>query len=229
VPPNSVNARFTQRYRRAMIQPAWAIDLRHTLMIHGLLTCGMFLHALEIGAHYGVSTCAFVDAAEQKSDLRIWICDETVQDTVHALVLESPAISRIELLECLSTTALTALIKRRIAIDIALLDGSHVCHDVAHETALLRCLGTSSLLLHDVSNVSLDKYGRQHLFDGPHKLLERYQSSPGWFTVLDNKARIGEQTDRGLALVTRDREVYKKAAEIFSSWAAVAKNDLLPA
>ncbi len=226
--PNSVNARFTQRYRRAMIQPTWAVDLRHTLVIHGLLTSGMFLNALEIGAHYGVSTCAFVDAAEQQPDLRVWICDETIRDTVHDLVRESTAGSRIELLECLAITALTRLIERRVAIDIALLDGSHVFFDVALETALLRCLGTSSLLLHDVSNVSFDQYGRRHLFDGPQKLLEKYRSSSSWFTIVDNKARAGERTERGLALVTRDPKVYKRAAEIFSSWASVAKHDLLP-
>ena len=229
MPPNSVNARFTQRYRRALIQPTWAVDLRHTLVIHGLLTSGMFLNALEIGAHYGVSTCAFVDAAEQQTDLRVWICDETIRDTVHDLVLESTAGSRIKLLECLAITALTRLIERRVAIDIALLDGSHVFFDVAHEAALLRCLGTSSLLLHDVSNVSLDQYGRRQLFDGPQKLLEKYRSSSSWFTILDNKARAGERTERGLALVTRDPKVYKRAAEIFSSWASVAKHDLLPA
>jgi hypothetical protein len=31
-----------------MIQPTWAVDLRHTLVIQGLLTSGMFLNALEM-------------------------------------------------------------------------------------------------------------------------------------------------------------------------------------
>jgi Methyltransferase domain len=222
-----VGARFTQRYARAMVQPTWAIDLRHTLVIHGLLTSGMFRNALEIGAHYGVSTCAFVDAVEQQPDLRVWICDKIIEGTVLDLVKESAAVSRIELLECLSSTALTKLIERRVAIDIALLDGSHVFRDVALEATLLRCLGTQSLLLHDITNVSHDQYGRGDLFDGPRKLLERYQSSSSWLTILDNGVRAGERTDRGLALVTRSREIYEGAAEIFSAWASVAKDDLL--
>ncbi|MGD0669307.1 MAG: class I SAM-dependent methyltransferase [Bryobacteraceae bacterium] len=217
---------FYQRYQRSLIEPDWAIDLRHILIIYDLLSSGMFRHALEIGAHYGASTCAFVEAAEHSSDLRVTVCDSTITSVVRELVQRSAAAPRCQLLECDSFEALQQLRERRMPVDVALLDGSHVFYRNATEAALLRCLGTRTLLLHDICTTSHDRYGRNHEFDGPTKLLERLQSASGWFAVEDSKLRDGERTEGGFALVTRNREIWERAVEVFSAWTSLPKADL---
>ncbi|MFY9727193.1 MAG: class I SAM-dependent methyltransferase [Bryobacteraceae bacterium] len=217
---------FYQRYQCSLIEPAWAIDLRHVLIIYDLLSSGMFGHALEIGAHYGASTCAFVEAAEHSSELRVTVCDSAITGVVRELVQQSVAAPRCQFLECDSAEGLQQLRKRRMPVDVALLDGSHVFHVNATEAAFLRCLGTQTLLLHDICTPSHDRYGRNYQFDGPKKLLERFRNASSWFAVEDSVARDGERTDRGLALVTRTRRIWERAVEVFSARALPPEADL---
>lgn len=44
--PSSLRREFYERYERSLIEPTWAVDLRHVMMIYELLTSGMFRRAL---------------------------------------------------------------------------------------------------------------------------------------------------------------------------------------
>ena len=207
---------FYPRYLHSILNAEWSVDLRHVLMIYETLKSCSCQTGLEIGAYYGTTTCAFVEAAERRPDFSVFVCDVVITDAVRNLVNQSPAVDQITIIECESARALQKLLDLRISIDIAFLDGSHVFYQNAIEAAFLQCLGARTLLLHDTRTQSSDQYGRNYLFDGPKKLLERFRSSPMWFVVEDSDMRCHEQTHRGLALVTRDREVWERTVAIFS-------------
>jgi predicted O-methyltransferase YrrM len=209
---------FLREFDSSQLNESWSMDLRHVLVIYDLLKTGFFHSALEVGCYNGGSTTAFLHALYLSNELEITLCDDNFQEHLHSRISEHKKRSQITTVEKDSRQFLIDAINNGGAFDFVLLDGSHVCHVNYLEIMLLTVLDIRTIAIHDVSSDSSDNYSRNYLFDGTRKLLERYQSSPKWMIVIDDLKRENEMTHRGLALITRDRQVHDLAKLSFGKY-----------
>lgn len=218
IDPSLVPNDFLFEFKASQINESWSLDLRHALVIYDLLRSGLFQRPLEIGCHYGGSTTAFLQALDLVDNMSLTLCDNELTDLLLRRVGKHQKRNQIHIAENESLRFLTDAIAAGKIFDFVLLDGSHIYHTTYLEMMLLMVLNVNTVVLHDVDTDSVDDFGRNFMFDGPRKVLERYYSSKEWMIVLDNLSRAHELTHRGLALITRDQRVYEIAKSSFGMY-----------
>jgi hypothetical protein len=213
-------------YKRLFVveDGCWAIDVRHALMLYNFVRRCQFGSVLEVGCHHGMSTTALVQAVSDNAIQTLWLCDLHFKDAIYHLTEPWTKKGRIKLLEMEATRAL-----RQIeTLDFVFLDGDHTAPATLTEVELIARLGVDHLALHDTMTYSRPGSASQPWFDGPALVARRLEASPTWHCVQDAGVRIGEQTDRGFMVASRDHIAGKIASEVFNFWGKVPREVLFP-
>lgn len=171
-----------------------SMDQRHAAAI------GSFLKnieppaaVIEVGACYGVSTAAILDACEE-ADFSFTVIDTKFQESVKAMVKQ--AAGKVALVTD-SGHSVAVLGDYLTPESIVLLDGDHRRAYMELESEVLERKPPRAIILHDVAAF------RQHDCDGPAWLLHHWQAK-GYRVAIDYQPRPGERTERGLAILCRD-------------------------
>ena len=203
--------------------PAWAMDIRHIMILYNILLASPYRRVLEIGSHYGASTTAFIEALNQGCQFELHLCDIEFLDSVHRLCFDQHQHGRVFYHEMPSARFLPDA----PPFDFALVDGSHIAEHVQDDFEYLSMNNTGSYLLHDVRTQLLPESKEEPWYDGPLFLRNRLLASPDWMCIEDCVDRKKELTKRGILFATRSANEYSKALSIFRYWETLTYDELI--
>lgn len=205
-----------KNYPDNYVNPDWAMDIRHIMILHNLLIAGAYKRVLEIGSHYGASTTAFIEAMRSGCLFELHLCDTCFLQPVKAICEGYHRTQRVHYHECMSSEFLP----NAPTFDFAFVDGSHIAEHVQDDFELLSMNKTPSYFLHDTMTQLLPESEATPWYDGPMLLRSRLLSSNDWLCLEDSADRDGELTKRGVLFATRDINQYTNAKKVFEYWAS---------
>lgn len=175
-----------------------SMDLRHAEMIGDFIRAMPACPVLEIGCCYGVSTAEVLDAAKGQVVLVDYPRFQHNVQAMAELCEREPYLFAMTGLDYLTANAVPSN-------TIVILDGDHRKEVVLQEIDACLKHGVDCFILHDIANPAGD-------CDGPAAALTELQRA-GFFIVIDQQARPGERTERGIAFACKDLQELKIAAE----------------
>lgn len=207
------NLRYSikDKYPPTISYDGWGMDYTHVMILFNLLCAYPYKRVLEIGSHMGFSTTAFIEAINVGCTFEVHLCDNNFKPSIYTIC---EGYRQIYLHKMRSVEYLTFADK----FDFALLDGSHIAEDVEDEFEYLSMNNVSTLLLHDTCTQNLPQNQSTPWYDGPLLLKNKLVASPNWLCVEDAYYRVGEQTERGLLLATKNAYIYNQAVKIFDNF-----------
>lgn len=188
------------------VASAMSMDRRHVEWVRECLRRLRPVVYVEIGACYGVSTTAGIEAVRAGDVEWFHAVDVRLQPTVRAMAEGVPGVT---LHEGRSVDVLPSLaVARPIAV---LIDGDHTLAGVRPELERVLALRPMTIFAHDVT---AEAAGYKDC-DGSAWLWHELQRL-GWRCVVDAIRRPGQATHRGLLVATLWREDYISA--ITQAW-----------
>lgn len=167
-----------------------SMDTRHAAMIGDFIKALPPCDIVEIGCYHGISTAEILTAAKAGVTL-----------------IDYPRFQH-NVLEMAKTSGKKVAMGTSMGLDflmaepsfkpgtVVVLDGDHRKEVVLLELAACLTKGITRFVLHDVANPAGD-------CDGPAAALSALQRG-GFFIAIDQQARPGERTDRGLAICCQE-------------------------
>jgi hypothetical protein len=175
-----------------------SMDLRHAQMIGAFIEAMPECPVLEIGCCHGVSTAEVLGAAKGQVVLIDYPRFQHSVQAMAELCEREPYLFAMTGLDYLASNGVPSSA-------VVILDGDHRKEVVLQEIAACLKHGVSRFVLHDVANPAGE-------CDGPAAALTELQRA-GFYIVIDQQARPGERTERGIAFVCKDLQDLKLASE----------------
>lgn len=184
----------------------WNMDLRHIYVLYNVLLHPSVNKALEIGSYKGASSQAFVQASLRKPTFRSYHCDIKITKQLKRILYGSNG-------HCVSLQQSSEDALRGLSpCDLVLVDGDHSLPTVTKEADLLLSQGVPCVVAHDTSA----KENGHRFCDGPPYLKQIFSES--YYVIEDNQKRPNENTDRGLFIACRQKELF--------DWVSLTMNEL---
>ena len=181
--------------------PMW-MDAEHVEAIyHMAMACG-WRHVLELGCWDGFSTSAIVQAKIDQAVDRLTCVDREIR----------PALWRV-LGRCRDAWgAWQGDSRRSLELcdvgDCVILDTDHDLRTTQDEFERIRAKGWPTIIAHDVGAVGG--------CPGPQWMLAQLLADPAWIVLVDDQAREGTRTDRGLMLATMEWRVFTQCSAVWT-------------
>lgn len=189
-----------------------SMDRRHVEWLRECLRRLRPTMYVEIGACYGVSTTAGIEAVKAGNVQRFHVIDVALQPSVVAM---ADNVAGVTLHEGTSVDVLPRLaVVRPLAV---LIDGDHTLKGVQPELEEVLRLRPHTIFAHDVTAEAAG-YGQ---CDGAAWLWTELQRR-GWHCTVDARKRNGEATHRGMLVATIGTQVHVTA--ISDAWAKTCGN-----
>lgn len=168
-----------------------SMDVRHARAI-GRYLMGIVGPAtvVEVGCCYGVSTAEVLAACEER-DFSVTLIDTAFQPSIQQMATLAAGRVRLVMDRGHSAAVLAQYVH---ASTVVILDGDHRRAYMEVESEILERCRPRAVILHDVTSLRPD-------CDGPCWFLHRWQAK-GYHVAIDYLPREGEQTDRGLAILS---------------------------
>lgn len=175
-----------------------SMDRRHVAWLRECLRKLRPTMYVEIGACYGVSTVAGIEAVKAGDVQRFHVIDVVLKPSVLAMAADVPGVT---LHEGTSVDVLPRLpVVRPLTV---LIDGDHTLQGVQPELEQVLRLRPHTIVAHDVTAEAAG-YGR---CDGAAWLWHELQRR-GWYCQVDARKRNGEATHRGMLVATIGTQVH---------------------
>lgn len=198
--------RFEQYGVQEWAADPMSMDRRHVEWLRECLRRLQPRMYVEIGACYGVSTVAGIEAAKAAEVQRFHVIDVALKPSVRAMAAD---VAGVVLHEGASVDVLPRLaIARPLAV---LIDGDHTLQGVQPELEQVLAMRPQTIFAHDVTAEAAG----HRLCDGSAWLWHELQRL-GWHCTVDARKRHGEATHRGMLVATTGTHAHVSA--IADAW-----------
>jgi SAM-dependent methyltransferase len=182
----------------------FSTDPRHVRWLYEMMLVAGCQSVLEIGCWDGFTTSAFVQALNEGAEFELCCVDISIRPGLRDVA--GRARRAVELVQA---DSLDLLARRRF--DLVLVDGNHSIGQVSRELGHLLAAECPTVVAHDVGDVAPTFGG-----DGSLWLGKVLQAHPSYLCRVDQVKRLGEYTERGLLLATRDGGLFARSAAAWS-------------
>ena len=186
---------------------AMSADRRHVEWVRECLRRLRPRSYVEIGACFGVSTTAGIEAVKAGQLRDFHVIDPHLRPTVAEM---ASGLADVYLHQGTSVEVLPTLELHKPAA--VFIDGDHSMAAVVPELEQVLALGPLTIFAHDVTAESAGYGG----CDGAAWLWHELQRL-GWRCVVDSRRRPGEHTHRGMLVATQGSDQYVQ--DILDAWA----------